>query len=171
MRHGKNHIEQGEEIVQNCIINKKKEKIKYCPIIAQMLKKNNSKLKNPIIFSFLEFTNLNEQLNCRLVCKQWNEAVNKKLTFLGQEKFFNYVINKNNFKRKSIDSNCNNNSNENISSLLNINKSVVNHFDNSDQKFSKKKVLAKLINSKNYALIKNKVTLGEMIKPRVLAEK
>ena len=227
------------------------KKVKYCPIISLILKKNNKKLKIPVIYSIIEFMNFYEKLFLRYVCKQWNEAVITNLPFLKKENFINCVMNKNNiqnymYNKKEWSKNINNlenkredrtfinptdsnsyngikisnshsNSNSNIlasykktsrKSLNNIqqknnftqnniqsnfvNYHSQNNFENnirnniqnnfnqnlnnnsnnifnlSDQKYSKKNVLVKLINSKNFNTIKNKVSLGEMTKSRLL---
>jgi hypothetical protein len=64
----------------------------------------------------------------------------------------------------------NSNLNNNVPFMLNgMNSKTENFcFENSDKKFSKKKVLVKLINSKNFNTIKNKVILGEMTQSRNL---
>jgi hypothetical protein len=110
-----------------------------------MLKKNNMKIKSPIVFSFVEYLDLYEKLLCRMVCKQWNELIKQKLPFLGQENFYDCVTNKskmtsfkkyinNSHKKQNLNTSyTGNNSN-------NINKKNVNDrsfFENSDQKFSK----------------------------------
>jgi hypothetical protein len=147
-------------------------KVEYCPIIAKMLKKNNMKIKSPIIFSFIEYLNLYDKLVCRSVCMQWNELIKQKLTFLGKENFLECVLNKStmtSFKKYITTSHKKQQNNSNIKpNNTNINDRFF--FENSDQKFSKKKVLVKLISSKNFNLIKSKVSLGEMTKAKNLAD-
>jgi hypothetical protein len=178
------------------------KKIKYCPLISKILNKNNKKLKNPIIYSFLDFMNFFEKIQIRITCKQWNEIIKKQLPFLNQENFINCVVskstnyvgrdslgNKKNIgvmgtykktNRKSLASitintnttnnSINNDQYNNLHAIENNNMSNMTSFgfENSDKKFSKKNVLVKLINSKNFNTIKNKVSLGEMTQSRNL---
>ncbi len=147
-------------------------KVEYCPIIAKMLKQNNMKIKSPIVFSFLDYLNLYEKLVCRAVCRQWNELIKQKLPFLGKENFLECVLNKStmtSYKKYLTTSHKKHDYDSNIKSNdININDRLL--FDNSNQKFSKKKVLVKLISSKNFNLIKSKISLGEMTKAKNLTD-
>jgi len=160
------------------------KKIKYCTLVSEIIKKSNKlKIKNSHIFSVVEFLHLTEKLNIRIICKQWNEMVKLSLSHIfSKENYLNCIIN-------------NNISSSNTKILLELKKSkrrtdltdsdkkceltnLVNkekiddynfsefRFENSNKKFSKKKVLVKLINSKNFNTIKNKLILGEMTKSR-----
>jgi hypothetical protein len=150
-------------------------KVKYCPLISNMLNKKNKKIKNPIILSFIEYLTIYEKINIRSTCKQWNEIIKQKLPFLGKENYTNCVMNKNVI---SVGYNSNNSNNSHISNNMsdiyeeNSNKFSKKdfYFENSDQKFSKKKVLVKLISSKNFNTIKSKISLGEMTKPKNLTD-
>jgi len=171
----KNHVEINKIEQSNRI---KYTKVEYCPMISNMLKNKNKKIKSPIVFSFVEFLDLFEKLYYRSVCKQWNEIIKQKLPFLGQENFLNCVINKSamtSFKKYLTNSHKKQNSytnHQNITQSNFHNEKLTDRvcFGNSDQKFSKKKVLIKLISSKNFNLIKSKVCLGEMTKAKILGE-
>lgn len=148
-------------------------KVEYCPMISKMLKKNNMKIKSPIVFLFVEYLNLYEKLFCRTVCKQWNELIKQKLPFLGQENFYDCVINKSKLTSfKKYINNSHKKQNINLSNPHTISHNINDRsfFENSDQKFSKKKVLVKLISSKNFNLIKSKISLGEMTKAKNLTD-
>jgi hypothetical protein len=178
------------------------KKIKYCSLISQMIKKNNKKFTFPLIYSVMEYLNVNEKLIFRLISKQWNDVVVQQLPFLKDSNFINFIMNKQNENPNSFDSIKNNKSiltsgvkikkiarkslsrvEENIqverrylqSGEENINFKRVSTqsedilFENSNKKFSKKKVLVKLINSKNYNTIKSKVTLGQLTRSRNLS--
>lgn len=82
-----NHV----EVSKLCMPHKK---IKYCPLISKILNKNNKKLKNPIIYSFLEFLNFFEKIQTRIICKQWNRIIKEQHPFLNQENFINCVVGK-----------------------------------------------------------------------------
>ena len=73
----KNHIEINK-IEQSNSNRVKYTKVEYCPMITNMLKKNNKKIKSPIIFSFIEYMDLQEKLYYRTVCKQWNDIIKTK---------------------------------------------------------------------------------------------
>jgi hypothetical protein len=178
------------------------KKIKYCSLISLMIKKNNKKFTFPLIYSVMEYLNVNEKLLFRLISKQWNDVVVQQLPFLKNSNFINFIINKQNENPNSYYSIKNNTSiissgvkikkiarkslsrvEENIqlerrylqSEEENINFNRVSTqsedilFENSNKKFSKKKVLVKLINSKNYNTIKSKVTLGQLTQSRNLS--
>lgn len=143
------------EKIQHREVNKlsgSARKVKYCPIVSQMLKqKNNRKLKKPIVSTLLDYLNTFEQLYVRSVCKQWNDVIKDKLEFLRNENFI--------FQRKRLPL-YNNSSNKKCTQI----------FENSDKKFSKRRVLVKLITSKNFSLIKNKIALGEITKSKNLKQ-
>jgi hypothetical protein len=125
--------------------NEKSNKLPYCPIISQFLKKaNNEILKKPILYEILSYVELDEQLEARLVCRQWDEIVKTLRPELNDDNLFD-----NTYKRKY-------NSN--------------NFFDNSDEKFSKKRVLVHLLHSKNYGVIKSRASLKGMTKAKNLID-
>ena len=155
------------------------KKIKYCSLISGMIKKNN-KMKNKIsmIFSIIEFLSLHEKLNIRIVCKQWNEISKQILSHIfSKENYLNCIINNNvsvpgairlsPYKKRSESSS----STKKVQNLNLKNEDKKNYenelyFENSNKKFSKRKVLVKLINSKNFNTIKNKISLGDLTKSR-----
>jgi hypothetical protein len=176
------------------------KKVKYCSLISQMIKKNNKKFTYPLIYTVMEYFNVEEKLNFRLISKQWNEVAVQQMPYLKKSNFVNFIMNKQNEDHKSLDSIKKSNNlssglkikkiarksisqneevNQGIRTLINTEGNNLNyhqssiqsdnfHFDNSNKKFSKKKVLVKLISSKNYNTIKSKISLGEMTQPRNL---
>jgi hypothetical protein len=165
------------------------KKIKYCPIISKIIRtSNNKRFKTPVINSISNYLNFYEQLEIRLISKKWNEIVKNNYQFLKNENFamgmtgknwikeikIKYNINK--FQHEIFETNIANRSSNSCSSLLNkniYNPDTDETFNNltiikSDQKYSKKKALVKLISSKNFNIIKNKISLGEMSKPKKL---
>jgi hypothetical protein len=151
------------------------KKIKYCPLVNKILFKKNRNLSKPIIYSIAEFLNFYEKIKFRVLGKKWNEVIKQKLPFLTQENFINCVVlnGKNVSKRKESNNYSINDKTKDNSTLSkelnNINTEVSNLFENSNKKFSKKKVLIKLISSKNFNTIKNKVSLVQMTKSRILS--
>lgn len=152
------------------------KKIKYCSLIAKILKKQNRNIKQPVIYSIVEFFNFYEKIQYRILGTKWNEIIKQKLPFLSQENFINCVVfnGKNVFKQKEMNNSNINDKTKDDSTIANEHKNnisnigVNNLFENSNKKFSKKKVLIKLINSKSFNTIKNKVSLGLMTKSRIL---
>jgi hypothetical protein len=121
----------------------KSKKLPYCPIISHYLKQNNNTtLKKPILYEIFNCLEYEEQLEVRLVCKQWNEIVRSIIPELQNENVFELAE-----KRRFNEDNL---------------------FDNSDKKFSKKKVLVNLIHSKNYYIIKKRASLKCMTKAKTL---
>jgi hypothetical protein len=123
---------------------KKLKKVEYCPIIAKMLKNNNRKFKKPILYVLMEFQTLPEKLSMRLVCKDWNEILKKNIQILQQENFMTRNNLSNRYK------------------LLASSHKRLDIFANSDQKFSKKKMLITCLNSKSFQTIKNKTCLRDI---------
>ncbi len=163
-------------------------KTKYCPIIAKLLKKNNTSSHprmREMMECVIEFLNVKEKIDIRLVCKMWNEVVMMKLSYLKKENYMNHVLSKyNNLKNlKSVDELGHTiyakNTNDDYDSQININKdgeiSTVGNsntylFDDSGHKYSRKKALATLITTKHYGLIKKKVGLGDLYKSKILKQ-
>ena len=91
-----------EKLSQNSI-----RKSKFCSIVSELLKSNNNNiLKKPIIDTITNYLSISEQLSSRVVCKQWDEVLKRKISCLKKENIYTKTNNINNI------------------------------FDNSDQKFS-----------------------------------
>jgi hypothetical protein len=148
-------------------INKlRTNKVKYCPLVANLLFKTNGKVKKPIIRNLMIFLKNFEKLQCRLVSKMWNDCVEADLPFLKEENFMTNLPSKINIKnsykneyRKSLSGETTRNS-LNCSGFLN----------QSNEIFSKKRVLVKYINSKNFQTLKNKTELTELSRPKLLSQ-
>ena len=124
-------------------------------------RKNKKKIKPFMIYSFLDFFSFREKLSLRLACKMFNHCIMTTMTFLQNKNFV--AMNKNwlqNIKEKFD----NTNKKREKKSIENINNKTI-IFDSSEKKFSKKKTLIKLINSKNFMNIKKQVRLGQMLLP------
>lgn len=146
-----------EKIRNHQIINplkthsvKKLKRVQYCPIVAKMMKNNNKKFKNPILYVLMEFQSLQEKLNIRLVCKDWNDILKKNIKILQQEHF----MVKNSLSNK-------------YKLLASVHKRQ-ELFDHSDQKFSKKKILITCLNSKSFQTIKNQTALRDLTNSKKL---
>jgi hypothetical protein len=117
----------------------KKRKVGICPIISQMLKSNNNEVfKRPVIDMISNFINLTEKLTARFVCKQWDEIIKPKISNLKKENIYN------------------------------IDKKLTLFENDSEKKYSKKKVLVRMLNTKSYTMIKKRTSLEGMMKTKNL---
>jgi hypothetical protein len=123
--------------------NNTKHKLPFCPLISQCLKKSNNLIfKKAILDQLFDFLDYEELLLGRYVCRQWDEVIKTKVPELQSENVFELST-----RRKYNDD---------------------GFFENSDKKFSKKKVLVSLLHSKNYNVIKKRASLKCMTKAKTL---
>lgn len=129
--------------------DKQNKKIKHCTFISSMLTQNNSTntIKNYSLENLFSFMTTIDKLKVRLVCKYWNDSLKTNLPILNKENFL-YL------QRKKY--------------ILSSSKEN-NIFDESHKKrFSKKTQLARYINSNNISILRKKVDLGILTKPRII---
>ena len=157
-----------------------KKKVKYDPIIFRMIQSHNKKKWNSnMVICVSIFLNFEENLYIRLVCKLFNEGIQKRYEFLKENIVFSmdkkihekirkeYLINnKNNSIFDGLGEENNEKENENKSkrdslSLL-FNK-------NETGNFSKKQILISMINNKDYISIKYRVKKRELFVPHYLS--
>lgn len=122
--------------------------------------KNNLKFKASTIYSLIDYFSFKEKLHLRLVSKGFNKCIKNRITFLNKENFVNMSRALREEVKEEYD--------ERINKRKSLNQSMINYFS-SEKKFSKKKTLVKLLNSKNYINIKKQVTLSQMVLPKKLS--
>lgn len=140
----------------------KSKQIKYCSFVSNMLSKNNKyKIKQPAVLTIIDYLNIYEQLEVRVVSKMFNDCVKNKLDFLNSENLMSrskIKLHSSNYKKELYKS-----------YSMNMNDSTTNiSFNQSEEKFSRKKVLLNLISNKNFNTIKQRVELGRLTKSKNL---
>ena len=125
-------------------------------------RKNQRKVKKFMIYSFLDFCTFKEKIALRLVCQNFNQCVMNVLDFLKTENFIamsSYWLedvrmkyDESYRKRKPIRDMCN--------------ESVLFSSNHSQAKFSKKRILIKLLNAGDYQAIKKQKSLRRLLLPK-----
>ena len=160
--------------------NKNKNKIQYDPIIFRMIQSHNRKKWNSnIVYIVSEFLTFEENLSLRLVCKLFNNGIEKRYQFLKE----NIVFTNNNKIHEKIRKEYKiNNKKKNIllfneivegdnkKKLTKKEKEINALLLNKRQSvnFSKKQMLINMINNKDFISIKSRIKSGELSVPHNL---
>ena len=157
-----------------------KKKVKYDPIIFRMIQSHNKKKWNSnMVICVSIFLNFEENLYIRLVCKLFNEGIQKRYEFLKENIVFSmdkkihekirkeYLINN---KNKSLFDGLGEENNEKENKNKSQRDSLSLSFNkNETGNFSKKQILISMINNKDYISIKYRVKKRELFVPHYLS--